>query len=35
MMINTEKHAKLETNTVGRGIRRETVKKVKYEKYTV
>ena len=32
---NTEKRAKCETHTVGPGIWRETVKNVKYEKYTL
>ena len=35
MARNTEKHAKLETHTVGPGIWLANVKRVKNEKYTV
>ena len=35
MMRNTEKRAKVETNTIGPGIWQETVEKFKYEKYTL
>jgi hypothetical protein len=35
MVRNTEKWAKLETHTIGPGIWQETLKNVKYEKYTL
>jgi hypothetical protein len=35
MVRNTEKHAIQEKHIVGPGIWRETVKNVKYEKYTI